>query len=455
MRDGISRRPGTNPTPFALAIPAKLPEPSAIAGRSAAEPTVPLFADDRFTSYLKLGAVLMATGLNQSGGGFPALTSIRFIAAFAVVISHYSENGLLRLPSSIFNFIDGGRTAVSLFFVLSGFILTFTYRDKIARDGARPFYEARIARIYPMILLGLLLCVPVVVYLLYTGNAALMLKWFALKSSVYLSLVASLICQLLLINGWFPFSAINQPWNGPSDSISCEIFFYLLFPFLLRRMMRMKATRLVLVCATLWIATGIWIVFLNTYLPISRSGSMIYSLPITRLSEFMMGIASAITFLRLSATGVSYHTRGKWLVGVALVGVVILSLWRPVSPDFYLQGPFFAVLILGLSLLERPVIFGFLSSRPMVRLGEASYSLYLTHLPIALIALMLGFGESTGWIVIIFSVLASLVFFKFYEEPMRRHIKARFAEMDKRKARGESGQPAVSLPNQGASITPN
>ncbi|MFP3759267.1 acyltransferase, partial [Cupriavidus sp. SIMBA_020] len=76
-----------------------------------------------------------------------------------------------------------------------------------------------------------------------------------IKEAVYPALVVSLVCQLLLINGWFPFSAIKQPWNGPSDSVSCEVFFYLLLPFLLRRMTRMRAARIALVSIALWLAT--------------------------------------------------------------------------------------------------------------------------------------------------------------------------------------------------------
>ncbi|HYS63226.1 MAG TPA: acyltransferase [Paraburkholderia sp.] len=384
----------------------------------------------------------MATDSNQSGDAFPALTSIRFIAAFAVVISHYSENNLLPLPSAIFDFIDGGRSAVSLFFVLSGFILTFTYRDKLAHGGVRTFYEARIARIYPTILLGLLLCVPVVAYLLHTGDASLMLKWYAIKDAVYSALGISLVCQLLLLNGWFPFSAIKQPWNGPSDSVSCEVFFYLLFPFLLRRMTRMGAARIALVCIALWLATGVWIALLNTYMPVSRSGAMIYSMPLSRLSEFVMGIASAICYLRLRARGTSQHVRGMALIGVALTVLVGLGVWRPVAPSFFLDAPFFAALILGLALLERPVV-GVLNWRPLVLLGEASYSLYLTHMPLALWSLMLGFGPLNGWMVIVFCIVASLLCFKFYEEPMRRRLKARFAGVTTRLAVGEPRQPVV------------
>ncbi|SMG57969.1 acyltransferase family protein [Paraburkholderia susongensis] len=380
----------------------------------------------------------MAADPNESGGAFPALTSIRFIAAFAVVISHYAENGLLPLPSAIFDFVDGGRSAVSLFFVLSGFILTFTYRDKLIHGGARSFYEARVARIYPMILLGLLLCVPVVGYLLYTGDAALMLKWYALKEPVYLALAVSLFCQLLLLNGWVPFSSLNQPWNGPSDSVSCEAFFYTLFPFLLRRLVALKTWRLLLACAATWLVTGVWIAFLHRYVPVSRSGAMTYSMPITRLAEFVMGIAAGVGYLRLRANGRSWHAAGTVLAGVASIALVTLSVWRPLAPSFFLDAPWFAALILGLALMERPVL-GILSWRPLVRLGHASYSLYLTHLPIALLALTLGFGQSNGWIVIVFCVVVSLVCFKLYEEPMRRRVRTHFVKQSARRAASRSG----------------
>ncbi|CAN7459439.1 hypothetical protein LJR034_002934 [Caballeronia sp. LjRoot34] len=85
-------------------------------------------------------------------------------------------------------------------------------------------------------LLSLGLSALVTAYLLNGGDSSLMLDRYALRSSVYISLAVSLICQLLLLNAWFPFAAIHQPWNGPSWSISCEAFFYALFPLLLRRL---------------------------------------------------------------------------------------------------------------------------------------------------------------------------------------------------------------------------
>jgi peptidoglycan/LPS O-acetylase OafA/YrhL len=88
----------------------------------------------------------------------PALTSLRFFAALHVVCFHFlafkivSSEGWLGQISSI------GYVGVSFFFVLSGFILVYTYagRDTPARD----FWRARFARIYPAFAFSLLLTGP-------------------------------------------------------------------------------------------------------------------------------------------------------------------------------------------------------------------------------------------------------------------------------------------------------
>jgi peptidoglycan/LPS O-acetylase OafA/YrhL len=385
----------------------------------------------------------MSTTTNKSGGAVPALTSIRFLAALTVVVSHFSELGLLNLPKWVFNFVDGGRPAVSLFFVLSGFILTYTYRKTIGTEGPSRFYAARFARIYPVVLLSLGLAALVTAYLLASGDASLMLDWYALKSSVYISLAVSLICQLLLLNAWFPFAAVNQPWNGPSWSISCEAFFYALFPLLLRRLEAFRVRTLFLVCAGLWILQGLWIVFLQHALPASRHGFLVAEFPVTHLFEFSVGICAALKFDELRSRGKSLHAQGITLVFVALMAIVVLAIWRPVSPAYYLESPFFAALLLGLVLLDRPVI-GFLNQRWLVRLGEASYSLYLIHVPLAHLAFIAGFKQSNGWIAMIFAICLSVVIFQYFEEPMRRRIRARLSSVK------PSALPAQTLHDRAA-----
>ena len=87
------------------------------------------------------------------------LTSVRFIFASLVVAFHGSEllerAGLAR-DGAFSNLLYFGFIGVPFFFVLSGFVLAYTYREMQTRQSRRDFWLARFARIYPMYLLGLI-----------------------------------------------------------------------------------------------------------------------------------------------------------------------------------------------------------------------------------------------------------------------------------------------------------
>src|SRR3954451_12303223 len=91
-----------------------------------------------------------------------ALTGLRFVAAAHVVGYHYLRQAFSTAPAALQNVLAGGDAAVSLFFVLSGFILTYTYVEQAPRLGARAFWGARFARIYPVYLLAFLAIAPLV-----------------------------------------------------------------------------------------------------------------------------------------------------------------------------------------------------------------------------------------------------------------------------------------------------
>ena len=102
---------------------------------------------------------------------FRPLTSLRFFAAMHVLAFHNHLDALMDLPGGIRSIIRTGYVSVSLFFVLSGFILAYTYhgdREGVSFDR-RSFWAARLARIYPVYLVGLLLAALIV-------GAALMMK---------------------------------------------------------------------------------------------------------------------------------------------------------------------------------------------------------------------------------------------------------------------------------------
>ena len=139
-----------------------------------------------------------------------ALTSLRFFASLAIVVHHC--NGVF-WPAADLGPLDAG---VSFFFVLSGFILAYVYHDPSSGQFAwGRFYVARLARIWPLHLVCLLLMI------------AFVKVPESFESGV-------LLANGLMLHAWIPFDRYFFSYNYASWSISTELFFYMLFPFALR-----------------------------------------------------------------------------------------------------------------------------------------------------------------------------------------------------------------------------
>lgn len=339
----------------------------------------------------------------------PELTSLRFFAALAVVVSHVHGLGFADIPA-VHHFLDGGRPAVAFFFTLSGFVLTLRYKpDNIDRG----YFAARFARIYPVHLLGLAISAPTVLFVA-TNNPGLAESLFALKGHVSVLLVLSMMCQLLLLTAWTPVAGLNQPWNGPAWSLSCEAFFYILFPRLRRLFSDRPVYFLAAVVACAWVIQMLWINLVPIFAPANRAGFLVSQFPLPHLFEFVSGVVCGILYSRgQMQTLVPY-----WKLGAlaAILCIVILSAFQPVQPAYSIQGPFFAVLI---SMIAIGSGIGFLRNKNLVLLGASSYSLYITHVPILLALKIAGFHWNA---VIIISGLMfiSVGVFWFFEEPLRR-----------------------------------
>ena len=117
-------------------------------------------------------------------------------------------------------FLSNGYLAVALFFLLSGFILSYTYEGHVeGRKEFASFWEARFARIYPVYFLALLLALPFQ-HRLTLGSA----------SSV-----------IFMVQAWNPLHREwAGSWNYPAWSLSVEAFFYVFFPFIQRQISRMS-----------------------------------------------------------------------------------------------------------------------------------------------------------------------------------------------------------------------
>ncbi len=363
----------------------------------------------------------------------PALTSVRFFAALHVFAFHMyamkitSGAGWTGQISSI------GYVGVSLFFLLSGFILVYTYAGRDVPAGE--FWRARFARIYPAYLFSLLVTAPFFFYVCVKMKPA-PIPFFIWPQN---HLITSSLLVPSLIQSWVPGAALA--WNAPAWSLSDEAFFYLLFPALLVWLARRKKesktrSRLAVLC---WVAS-LTITLLYVWLKpdgiafVDDNSSNLNWLnvlkfnPLVRFPEFLLGACCGFLFLRGSVDR-------KWATplihaGLAYFALVVVFATRipyPVLHDAILTPAFIAI-IYGLAL--RPAWTKVLEIKPLVLLGEASYSFYLLH------SNFLGwFFQPSGEVVhpsagkmilgVIIPIAVSILVFKLIEGPARRKLRGK------------------------------
>ncbi len=359
----------------------------------------------------------------------PVLTSLRFFAALHVVLFHLRatkitfQNGLLGSVAEL------GYTGVSLFFVLSGFILVYTYQG---RDiPPRQFFRARFARIYPAYAFSLLLTAPFFVLGMYVFKVPF-LTWSAAHP------VVSSLSVLALLQAWNPLGALA--WNSVAWSLSVEAFFYAVFLVVLDWIVRRGKSQIFLLLVLFWMAS---LAVSTGYVFLKPDGlravdsnvlnspwlNVVKFNPLARLPEFLLGMCSGILFLRNAVSR-------KWATPLALGGLAAfllvayfsLAIPYPILHTGLLSAAFGA-LIYGLAL--GPSWAHFLKSRLLVLFGDASYSLYLLHQTVLPPFFFRENGRlvhtTVPWVVLAVTVAIAVAIcvFKFIEEPLRRKLNPR------------------------------
>ncbi|HEU5111580.1 MAG TPA: acyltransferase, partial [Micromonosporaceae bacterium] len=258
-----------------------------------------------------------------------------------------------------------GYLGIVFFFVLSGFVLTYTARED---DTTRRFYRRRAFKILPN---------HVVAFVLALG----VLVWAGRETDL-----TRVLTNLFLVQSWFPDETIiTDTVNVVTWSLSAEVFFYACFPALILLVRRFRPERLYFWAAGLVGAIVLVPVIAGTVLPDAPDMGFgtetftqiwsVYFFPVSRALEFVLGMVLA----RLVLTG---RWRGPGLVVSALlvVGAYALSLQVP------LLFQFVAVMVVPVALLipagARADVAGrrtVLSTGPMVWLGEISYAFFLLH----------------------------------------------------------------------------
>ena len=340
------------------------------------------------------------------------LTSLRFFAAFWVVLFHYWPAVSATVPPLA---VGKGYLGVELFFILSGFILCHVYRTEVeeGRFVYGDFLWARLARVYPLHLATLI------------GMGVLALGAGAAGFAVDPNILSweSLPANLLLLQAWG--LAPVAGWNHPSWSISAEWFAYLTFPLFAWAALALKARPLVAVALAAAFMAGLYAVFE------SLAGH-----PLT-LATIRWG---ALRIVPCFALGCALHSLWRArpgqsaplaLAGAAISGAGALGLAALGAADTLI------VLSLGglIFFLARAAQAGsnVLSAAPLIYLGEISYSIYMICVPWKIVfvngaaSLLKLEGDQLPWGVWLVGVAAvvplAALSYHLIEKPARTRMK--------------------------------
>ena len=332
---------------------------------------------------------------------FPALTGLRFFLALWVILHHLTGPGqkleatALLLPHGFFTLIRGGYQAVTTFFVLSGFVLTRSYAATFwNRRNTLRYALGRAARVYPVYLLSLAVVAPFIVEDHTPGKAA------------YVA------AHLFLVQAWL--GAIPVNWNTPAWSLSCEMFFYAVFPlaarFVWRANWRSVAVSAAIACCltrVMW-AAGV-------------SDSV---KPLVHLSDFLMGIAAACAYDLLQRR--ERPPMGWCLYLPGFAGAAAVIAYPAVLPEFLdlntALRPLNGLLLIGLA-LGGGVVARALSTRLVVYLGKSSYAMYILHVPILWWCLRRS-PEFPPLLYVAIVIAVSAAVYGAFEEPANRMLRS-------------------------------
>lgn len=308
------------------------------------------------------------------------LTGIRAAAAGWVVVEHLGLMVLTFFPvlGPLTPWIDGGFLGVEVFFVLSGFIIAYNYAERMAAFSGRAyiaFIKMRLARIYP---------VHLVTVLIVVGLAVVAFALAVPLNGASNFTIGNTVGNVLLLQALPSFAALN----GPAWSISAEFAAYLAFPFLALVLTRITTVRSgVLTAVALSVFTvAAFAAALTSPEASATSGAIIW----LRIgTEFSLGAVIYCTWRHLGARrratswdAVALFSAGGLVLVLGVTGGDLTSL---------LAVPLIAVFVLGCA-GSSGVVARALSSRFMQWGGRISYSVYMTH---ALVLIV--FGKIFRW----------------------------------------------------------
>lgn len=352
------------------------------------------------------------------------LDGLRGVAALTVVFFHLFE---AYATSHLDQRINHGYLAVDFFFILSGFVIGYSYDDRWKTMTVKEFLKRRFIRLHPMVVMGALIGA---VMFYFQGCAA----WDVSKISVSAFIIATLMSALLIpATPGTEIRGVGEmyPLNGPSWSLFFEYIGNILYVFFIRRLPTKALLTLVLTAGLGLAAFAMWGPYGDICVGYSMTGDNMLGGSLRLLFSFSAGLLMSRIFRPV-------NIKGAFWIGT--LAIVVLSavpriggsehLWMNGLYDTFCFAVAFPLLVyLGASGKTT----GRVTTRVCKFLGDISYPLYMVHYPFIYLYYAwvknenLTFTQSlpgAAALVIGCLVLAWLSL-KLYDEPVRRLLTKR------------------------------
>jgi len=345
----------------------------------------------------------------------PDVEGLRALAVLLVVLYHAD------LPH-----LTGGYVGVDVFFVISGFVITgllLRERQGTARTSILDFYARRVRRILPAATLVIVITVGatfVVLGVVSGDTTANDGRWAAafLANFHFESIGTNYLTARL------PPSPLQNYW-----SLSIEEQFYVVYPTLflvvasLRGRFSLRA-RLAVLLSLITVAS-----YALSIVQTSSHPAAAYFSPFTRAWELALGGLIAVSTLWLRRVPVAVAAVLSWVGVLAVMYSACAFNEQTPYPGSLVAVPVIgaALIIVGGATAPRWGAEWILGKQPVQWLGRRSYSLYLWHWPILILAAerleesQLTFRRNTPYLIV--ALFASMASYRFVEHPLR-HVKA-------------------------------
>ena len=326
-----------------------------------------------------------------------------------IFLHHFAANGKALFPA-------GGSCGVSFFMILSGVVMSLGYYNKCMQPhfSYKTFLAKRLIRLYPLHLACLSAFILLHPQILTNGDCF------------------KLIPNLLLIQSWIPIKSIYFYGNAVSWCLSDMMFFYALFPFIVKLTQQNNKTRLLL-----FILISVIYIILTLTIPDNYSHQLLYISPLFRIYDFIIGIIIYIIYREYNESIRKVINQSININAIGFICIAMLSftiyLFSYINIRFMYAFAYIvpvSMLILYFLIFEKDsILTKILNNRLLYKMGEVSFSFYMIHTIsftiMDKIITKLDLNIEWQYKLIIYLLLvsiASLLIYNLYEKPITKYL---------------------------------